>query len=147
MPLNKSAREYFDGLRRSYERLQDEVTKDDVHHFVVDAWHLIENIEKDTASTKPQRAAAGRLRADELIQICNMLCNKEKHRSIKGKVSKSAVVQTNWTIQRGYGIGRYGKGAFGLGEQSIVLECSDGTRLNALKFAEDVLKKFEPIFG
>ncbi|MGQ0742596.1 MAG: hypothetical protein ACT4OG_09970 [Alphaproteobacteria bacterium] len=142
MPLNDKASDFFSGLVRTHRRLQDEVTKDDVHHFVVDAWHLIENVEKDQTTTKQQRKLAASLRSDPLMRICEELCNEEKHRNSK-PVSKT----NGWVIERGYGMGRYGKGAYGVGEESIILKCSDGTTLNALDFTAEVMTKLRGLFS
>jgi hypothetical protein len=38
-------------------------------------------------------------------------------------------------------MGRYGKGAYGVGEESIEIELNDGTKLNCLDLVQDVMSR------
>jgi hypothetical protein len=45
-----------------------------------------------------------------------------------------------------HGTGRYGKGAFGVGEESIVVVLTDGRRFDALDLAQEVIRVWTGFF-
>ena len=47
----------------------------------------------------------------------------------------------------GFGVGRFGKGGYGIGEQSINLYLSDGTKTDALSLVERIFAKWTEIFN
>lgn len=124
--------------------LKIEMHRDDFDDFCKTAWHLIELVEKSASATKSQRSAAAKLRADHDLAVCEYLANTGKHSHARPRAvarSKFSVVE----ISVGYGVGRYGMGGFGVGEQAIVVKFTDGTERNALEIVQSVTAKWESI--
>jgi hypothetical protein len=68
-----------------------------------------------------------------------------KHGKVKPGVERRANL---WQvkIEQGYGVGRYGKGGYGVGEQRITFRLNDGIERDAYEFATSVLEKWEHVF-
>jgi hypothetical protein len=56
-------------------------------------------------------------------------------------ISKDAATES------GFGVGRFGVGGFGEGEQEITITLNDGTVMNALDFVQDVLGVWKRFFA
>lgn len=147
MALHPRPADHLDKLRRVVARLERrEMHADDIDDFCKTTWHLIELVEKDQGSTREMRRAATRLRNDLDLIICEHVANSEKHGTVKSAVAAKSPLDST-EIRKGWGIGRYGQGAFGIGEQSIKLMLKDGTEYNAFDFATAVLSKWERAFS
>jgi len=138
--LHPSPQSRYLNLLRSYERLKKEVHSADFSNFVTDANHLREAIEKDPACTPLQKIEAQKLYTDRWCKMCNEIPNNEKHFKLRKKDVSDTVVK------KGFDIGCFGVGGFGVGEHSIVLELADGTQMDALDFIESVINLYRPIF-
>lgn len=145
MVLHATAADHFMKLRRVYARLENEVHRDDLDNFFKTAYHLIENTEKDILANAAQKAAATAIRSDADIELCREITNKQKHYTLKPKSDASAKIK-GASVEQGFGVGRYGAGGYGVGEQSITLQFKDGTSRDALDLVCSIMKKFEPIF-
>src|SRR5687768_524658 len=142
MIFHRAPKDHLQKLRRIVARLRDnEIHADDLDDFCKTAWHLIELVEKDSASDRELRKRAARLRTDRDIALCEHAANVEKHGKSKLTAAEKAGLAST-EIRQGWGIGRFGKGGYGVGEQSITFKYEDGTERNALEFAEIVLKKW-----
>lgn len=119
---------------------------DDLDDFCKTAWHLVELVERDANSTREMRKLASRLRSDPGISLCEHAANVEKHGTSKPKVAKKVGLNAV-EINQGWGIGGFGRGGYGVGEQDITFKFDDGTERNAFDFAAAVLNKWEKIFG
>lgn len=146
MVLHSGPLEHLRKLRRIVARLgSQEMHVDDLDDFCKTAWHLVELVEKNPDSTRDMKRRASRLRADPDIVLCQYVATVEKHAESKPEVAARAGLRTV-SVRQGWGVGRFGKGAWGVGEQSVTFELEDGTERNAIAFAAAVLRKWEAVF-
>ena len=124
-------------LLREADRLEAEVTSDHFFNFVVTALHLQEWIRKD-ASLKQH---APRLAADPDFGVFRDIANASKH-FVPSKPSVESVDSLC-----GYGAGRYGRGGYGVGEETITIVTDAGETLDALAFRDRVLSLFGTVFA
>jgi hypothetical protein len=147
MVLHHAPIDHLAKLRRVVARLEkQEMHADDMDDFCKTAWHLIELVEKDPGSAKKMRREAIRLRADPDLILCEHVANAEKHRNVRAAVVEKSPL-AGAEVRQGWGIGRYGQGAFGVGEQSIKFKLKNGTEYDAFDFAAAVLRKWEAVFS
>jgi hypothetical protein len=147
MPLRfglNSARELFEKLRFDAKEMDKAVNSYAFFNFVVTAYHLIEWVEKDPRIPKAGKKDVPSLRKDKSIAVCRDLANASKHfdlrKDYENQTAKDAVSSQGW------GIGRYGHGAWGVGEESIRIELLEGKEIDALVLKEDVLDLWTSFF-
>jgi hypothetical protein len=132
-------------LHHEHERLEREVTSYDLFNFVVTAYHLIEWVERDPVVPPTAKHDLASIRQDTYIAVCRDLANANKHfklkRDYKGQVTSEA------TSKSGFGVGRYGAGAFGRGEESITIVLTDETEYVALALARSVIDVWDAFFA
>jgi hypothetical protein len=145
MLFHTSAAEHFSKLKRVCERLDAEVHKDDLDDFFKTAYHLIEITEKCSTTTPAQKAQATALRRDPEMELCREIANRQKHYTLSPLSHPSPAI-ADATIRQGYGMGRFGKGGYGLGEQSVILNFTDGTQREARDLANSIFGKFARVF-
>jgi hypothetical protein len=146
MPLHATASEHFEKLIRVRRRLDEEVHRDDLDDFFKTAYHLIEIIEKCGETTATQKAQAKALRRDPDMELCREITNRQKHYTLLPRSHPNPAIASA-TVRQGFGVGRFGKGGYGVGEQSISLNFKDGTQRDALDLANTIFGKFAQIFG
>jgi hypothetical protein len=132
-----SAKDLYEKLDRDEAILDREVTSDAFFNFVVTGYSLVDWIKNDPAvpalaKTKSQIDA---LYADRWIRICGDLATASKHFTLSQRVP----INGNAHSKRGFGLGRYGKGGYGVGEESITIQLNDGTTFTALALVRGVL--------
>ena len=139
--LHKTAMEHHEKLKRVTDRINTAVHKDDLDDFFKTAYHLIEITKRDPATSATQKSAAKALRNDVDLQICRDICNGQKHFTLDPKKNpKPKVLGT--TTQQGFGVGGYSKGGYGVGEQSVTIQLSDGTERNARDLVASIAGKW-----
>ena len=131
-------------LERDAKNLDDEITSDQMFNFVVTGYSMIDWIKNDpnvpqTAKTSNEIQA---LYNDQWLKVCGDLATASKHFTL----TRRQPIVTSTTSSRGYGVGRYGKGRFGVGEECIEIELSDGTKYGALDLVKGVLTKWRSFF-
>jgi hypothetical protein len=141
----KTPRDMLAKLHREHARLKSEVTGDDLMNFAITAYHLIEWIKKNSSVDAATKRDLDRIYGDPLIGACRDIANETKHYALK-KDYQDRVTEKTSAIS-GYGEGRFGKGAFGVGEPSIVIVFIDGSRFDVLQFAQGVVDAWEAFFG
>ena len=136
-----TANDLLEKLKREMVRLEQEVTGDTFFNFLVTAYHITDWIEKDD-SIHMSKEDIDSMYQDRYIAISKDLANASKHFSLNyDPVTDSA------ESQQGFGCGRWGKGGWGVGEEQIIIKCTDGSVCNALDFARDVLNSWELFFN
>ena len=146
MVFHATPEEHLEKLRRVARRItQNEMHADDMDDFCKTAWHLVELVEKYPNSTREMRRRASLLRQDHDLIVCEHAANTEKHGKSRRKTAERAGLD-GISIERGYGVGRYSRGGFGIGEQKITFNLQDGSDRNALDFVAAVLGKWEKVF-
>jgi hypothetical protein len=139
-----SARDLYAKLQRDAAALDDQVTSDRMFNFVVTGYSMIQWVEKDP--TIPPAARTGAivdgLYRDRWLKVCGDLATACKHFTI----TKRKTVTASATSVLGYGHGRYGKGPYGTGEESINIELDDGTSFHCLDLVKGVLSTWQGFF-
>lgn len=143
MVFHTSAHEVYNKLFRELLEIEREVHIDKLDHFIQTARNLLEAVQADsTNTTREQRRLIGRLKSDQDFRVCNDIANRQKHfRPKQGDLAKGA------TVRCGFGVGRFGRGGFGVGEQTVVIELADGSTENALEFVRRIAEKLKPLFS
>jgi hypothetical protein len=140
----RSVRELFVKLQRDAKLLDEEVTSDRLFNFVLTGYSLIDWIKNDPSvpqSAKSQTETSS-LYADPWLKICGDLATASKH----FKLTNRQPVTRSATSYQGYGVGRYGKGGFGVGEEAIQIELDDGATYDGLEFVNDVVETWKRFF-
>jgi hypothetical protein len=139
-----TARDLFAKLRRDAAVLDRRVTSDGLFNFVVTGYSLIEWIKNDPSVPATAKASAEvqGLYADQWIKVCGDIATAGKHFTL----TKRKPITTKTTSQKGFGHGRFGKGPFGVGEESITIDLSDGSIHNALDLVRQVVTEWEAFF-
>jgi hypothetical protein len=144
--LHTSAAEHFEKLKKVLKRIDEAVHKDDLDDFFKTAYHLIEIIEKDAATTPIQKTGATALRLDVDFRICREIANSSKHFGLDARRNPAPVFKNASTLE-GFGVGRYGMSAYGVGEQSISIHLSDGTSIDAQGLVRRIFEKWSAVIN
>ena len=140
----RSAPELLQKLRRDAALLEDEVTSDRLFNFVVTGYSLIDWIKHDP--TVPAAAKVGSeidsLYHDPWLTLCGDLATAAKHFELTTRKPTASGV----TAARGWGVGRFGKGGYGVGEEEIRVHLPDGTAHDVFALVEGVLRAWKNFF-
>ena len=139
-----TAKELHDKLNRDAALLNQEVTSDGFFNFVVTGYSLIDWIKHDPtvpASAKEQ-IQIDALYTDTWLKVCGDLATAAKHFKFTIRVPEMSSASSS----SGYGMGRFGKGGFGVGEESINIVLNDGTSFNVFDFLQGVLSSWDEFF-
>jgi hypothetical protein len=83
----------------------------------------------------------GVAQCDPDFKLCTEIANRQKHfRQKDGDLVVGA------SIEQGFGVGRYGAGTYGIGEQSVTIELVNGTEECALTFVRRIGEKLRPLY-
>jgi hypothetical protein len=137
-----SARSLYEKLKRDAKALKEEVNSDRFFNFVVTGYSLIEWVEKDPSVPQTAQTAVKDIRRDQWIKRCRDLANASKHFTLNYPPITSSA-----TSEQGLGVGRYGQGGFGLGEESIEVKLTDGSSFDCLELVEGVMKTWNDFFS
>ncbi len=138
-----SVRDLFAKLQRDAYLLEEEVTTDRFFNFVVTGYSMVHWIRNDPSVPQAAKTQYGNLHKDYWLSICGDIANACKHftlTSIKSD-AKSA------TSTQGYGLGRYSKGNYNEGEESILVQLGNGTTYICLELVQNVLYTWEKFFS
>jgi hypothetical protein len=136
----QTARDLFDKLQRDVHLLDEEVTSDRMFNLVVTARHLPEWIEKESGIKRLDE-----LRDTDLFKTCRDIADASKHFELEEDRAKKTKVD-EVSSRRGFGVGRYGKGGYGVGEESISIKIKSQDPVNALEFARRLIDLYTPFF-
>ncbi len=138
-----TAKELLEKLRRDAALLDEEVTSDRFFDFVVTGYSLIDWVKNDPAVPAAAKAAVPLLYSDPWLKVCGDLATASKHFVLTSRVP----VTIDASSQSGWGAGRFGKGGWGVGEESIVITLNDGTSCSGLAFVQEVLHTWGRFFS
>jgi hypothetical protein len=139
-----SAKHLLEKLRREHARLNEEVTSDNFFNFVVTGYHLVEWVKKDPTVSQAAKNDLPSVRAASCIATCRDLTNASKHFALNANYQNQ--VANDAKSERGFGVGRFGKGGYGVGEEYICVELRDGSTIDALRLAKEVITEWESFF-
>lgn len=140
----RSPRDLYEKVRRDAGRLRVEVTSDDFFNFVITAYSLADWIKNDLRLPDAVRTypVASKSNGDQILLLCGEIANGSKHFALRKANPQARAI----TSSQGWGMGRYGRGAYGVGEESIVIAMADGTERHCLEFVDDVVAFWESFF-
>jgi len=138
----KTVRDLFEKLKRDANLLDDEITSDRLFNFVVTAYSMIDWIKNDPTVPFLAKEAKDELYADMWLKITGDLATAGKHFEL---TSRKPII-SDATKYQGYGIGRFGKGKFGEGEESIKVRLNDGKSFNCHDLVRGVLNTWQEFF-
>ena len=141
-----SAKALFAKLTRDRALLDNEVSSDRFFNFAITGYSLIDWIKNDpgvpAAARTPQEIV--QLNKNEFLAVCGDLATASKHFHLTTRPSISTASADS---SQGYGVGRWGKGGYGVGEESISIRLLDGRVVNALVFADGVVEVWSTFFA
>jgi hypothetical protein len=137
-----SAKDLLMKLERDAKLLDEEVTSDRFFNFVVTGYSLIDWVKNDPVVPANAKTTAESLRRDTWLKICGDIATASKHFTLTRRKPVTASVES----QQGYGLGRYGKGGYGEGEEDIKITLNDGSVFSALEFVNTVRQTWDQFF-
>jgi hypothetical protein len=124
--------------------LNNEITSDDFFNFVITGYSLIDWVKHDPLLPASARISQeiDRLHKEPWLKVCGDLATASKHYTLTRRtpVVTSAESHSDW------GAGRYGRGAYGVGEEDIVIRINNDSEWTALEFACGVLQAWLQFF-
>jgi len=140
-----STRDLFAKLQRDAAALDEEVTSNRLFNFVVTGYSMIDWVRNDPAvpaSAKTANAIQG-LYNNKWLKVCGDLATASKH----FKLTRRMPVTSSAITSQGFGVGRYGKGGYGIGEESIEVQLNDGTTIHCLDLDQGVVDFWQSFFS
>jgi len=137
----RSAVDLYEKLKRDAAALDEQVTGDRAFNFLVTAHHLEEWVKKDPTAKGPIAERLAALKPNNYLALCSDLANASKH-FVQGRKGEIDHVHGD----QGFGMGRYGKGSYGVGEESITIHLADGTSLSILQLSCEIMKLYGQVF-
>jgi hypothetical protein len=129
-------------LKKDAEILDDEVTAGRFFNFAITAYHLMDWVKNSPAATEAVKSAAEAMHRDRWIKVCGDLPNTGKHLVLASRTPITEKAE----LQQGYGVGRFGKGGYGLREEEIIVTLEDGGTMNCLDLVKTVVKIWDSFF-
>ena len=131
----EKARDLFDKMIRDARALEKAVSGDRAFNFVITALHLKDWIEQDPSVSKSAKDDIDVIQRNRYFQICRDLANASKHMVITKYTPSTADASS----KQGWNVGRYGKGQYGVGEESIKIIHTDGTVVSILELKDEII--------
>jgi hypothetical protein len=116
----------------NFSKLNELVNSYDLFDCLCSVNHIPDWIKNDPSTTGLTNDVEA-IQNKPIMDVTRKLCNRAKH-------FDTSAPKTN--MQRGYNAGRYGVGAFGIGEPSYEVEV-DGHLMNVLDLVREVLQEWE----
>jgi len=143
-PGFRSAVDLFHKLQRDVARPDQEISDDQFFNLVITGYSLIDWVKNDPplpAAARTAEAIAA-LRNEPWLKVCGDLANASKHFVL----TKRQPVTKEVTSQAGWGIGRFGKRAYGEGERTIEVHIHGAPTWSALEFSVGALQVWLQFF-
>ena len=131
----EKAQDLFDKMIRDAHALEEAVSGDRAFNFVITAFHLKDWIEQDPSVSQSAKDDLDMIRSNRYFQICRDLANASKHMVITKYPPSTAGASSN----QGWNVGRYGKGPYGVGEESIKITHTDGSVVSILELKDKMM--------
>lgn len=129
-------------LIRQHDSLAAELSWDGFNDFALTAFHLYDWVTVDPIASVAAKADANTLRNTLELQACRDAANTRKHR----KPIKYQPKTSDTDVDQGYGVARFGKGGYGVGEEQVTIRMVDGTVFDGLDLADRVFKLWDAYF-
>ena len=129
-------------LERDARALDEKVTSDRLFNFVVTGYSLIDWIKNDPSIAAAAKNDTKCLYEDRWLKVCGDLATACKH----FKIDQRPPITSNTSSSTGFGMGRYGKGVYGIGEESIEIKLNDGSSFQCDELVSNVLSTWKCFF-
>lgn len=83
--------------------------------------------------------------SNPFVAMCRDLANASKHFELRSDYRDRVTDEVS--VASGYGAGRFGVDAYGVGEPSVIIVREDRSRINALEFADKTLETWREFFA
>ena len=140
-----SINDLYEKLKRDASALEHEVTSDYFFNFVVTGYSMIDWVKNDPYvpyTAKSSNILEG-LYNDQWLKVCGDLATACKHYTL----SKRKPITLSAIASSGFGVGRFGNGGYGFGEESIEVQLSDGSSFYCLDLVRGVLLTWQTFFS
>jgi hypothetical protein len=136
-----SLSDLFAKLKRDAEALDEKVTSDRLFNFVLTGYSMIDWVKNDPSvpASAKSPAVVSALYQDKWLKVCGDLATAVKHFSLTTRKPITASA----TAESGFGVGRFGKGGWDVGEESIEVKLNDGTSFSCLELTRGVISFWE----
>jgi hypothetical protein len=138
-----SARDLFAKLQRDAAALDEEVTSDRFFNFVITGYSMIDWVKNDPLVPASAKAEVDSLRKDKWLETCGDIATASKHFTLTRRVP----VTSSASAKQGFGVGRYGKGDHGVGEESIEVQLNDIRSIHCLDMVKGVIASWTKFFA
>jgi len=138
----ETPRDLLEKLKRDAGLLDQEVTSDRFFNFVITGYSLIDWIKNSASVPATVRKAVEAMHNDHGIKICGDIATASKHFML----DRRKPITSSAESRQGSGHGRFGKGGYGIGEQSIQIALNDGSSLSCLELVKNVIDAWETFF-
>ena len=138
-----SARSLYEKLKRDAEALKEEVNSDRFFNFVVTGYSLIDWVQADPSVPQTAQTAVKHIRRNQLIKTCGDIAIASKHFTVTNR----NLITSSVTSEQGFGIARWGRGRFGLGEERIEVQLTDGRSFDCFELVEGVMNTWNDFFS
>jgi hypothetical protein len=138
-----SIRDVLAKLERDAAALDEEVSGDRFFNFVVTGYSMIDWVKNDPTVPASAKLEVQYLHSDRYLRVCGDLATAVKHFRLTRRAPKVVSADS----ERGFGVGRFGRGGFGVGEESIEINLNDGTYINGLDLVQSVVAKWKSFFS
>jgi hypothetical protein len=135
----KTPRHLLEKLKRDGILLDEEVTSDRLFNFVITGYSLIDWLKHEPTVPASDVEA---MYHDGWIKICGDIATASKHFSLTARKP----ITSNVDSRQGWGMGRFGKGGFGTGEEDILIQLNDGSSFSCLELVRKVIETWEEFF-
>ena len=132
-------------LKRDAAALDEEVTSDRFFNFVVTGYSMIDWVKNDPSVPPCAKAPAivQGLYNDHWLKVCGDLATASKHFTLTTRTP----ITSSASSSSGFGEGRFGRGGYGGGEESIEVCLNDGTSFHCLDLVQGVLSSWQTFFS
>ncbi|WP_341710396.1 hypothetical protein [Limnobacter sp.] len=140
-----SIRDLHAKLQRDAAALDNEVTSDSFFNFVITGYSMIDWVKNDLTvpSTAKLPAIVQGLYNDPWLKVCGDIATASKHFTL----TKRTPITSSASSSSGFGVGRFGKGVYGVGEESIEVCLNNGTSFHCLDLVQGVLSSWQTFFS
>jgi hypothetical protein len=132
----------FAKLQRDASALDDGVSSDRFFNFVVTGYSMIDWVKNDPSVPKAAKASVNLLYQNQYLKVCGELANACKHFSL---TKRDPITETASSFS-GFGMGRFGKGSYGEGEEQIIVQLNDGSTYICSDLVRGVVECWQQFF-
>lgn len=137
----QTAVDLFDKLLSEADDLEQEMSSKGLINFAMTAYHLREWVKLGEYPVA-MKSAAEKLSDLSEFQACRDIANGSKHFQITRYQPTTASVES----EQGWGLGRFGCGSFGEGEEEITVTMTDGQSWDSVQLINKVVDMWGSLF-